>query len=59
MLGPFVRRKGTGRSYRTLAAVPAEKNLLLSGLMPLGLDGGLLGVVLVDLVLGWISHLVE
>ena len=46
---------GAAGSYRTLAAVAAEKHLPLPELVPLGLDGGMLGVVLVDLVLTWIT----
>ncbi|MCX2729478.1 DUF2637 domain-containing protein [Saccharopolyspora sp. NFXS83] len=46
---------GAAGSYRTLAAVAADRHLPLPELVPLGLDGGLLGVVLVDLVLTWIT----
>ncbi|MCI2423861.1 DUF2637 domain-containing protein [Saccharopolyspora sp. K220] len=47
---------GAAGSYQTLAALAADKGLPLPTLVPVGVDGGLFGVVVVDLVLTWIGH---
>ncbi|MCA1190011.1 DUF2637 domain-containing protein [Saccharopolyspora sp. 6V] len=55
VIGVALAAYGAAGSYQTAAAVAVEKHLPLPELVPLGLDGGLLGIVLVDLVLTWIS----
>ncbi|MFC4003700.1 DUF2637 domain-containing protein [Prauserella oleivorans] len=52
-LGLAVAGYGIAGSYETLSDLAARKGLPLPGLVPLGIDGGLVGVVALDLVLSW------
>lgn len=54
--GAALAAYGALGSYQSLSATATEKNLPLPHLVPLGFDGGLLGVVVLDLVLTWIGH---
>ncbi|WP_170160453.1 DUF2637 domain-containing protein [Prauserella muralis] len=53
MLGLAVAGYGIAGSYETLSELAARKGLPLPGLVPLGIDGGFVGVVALDLVLTW------
>ncbi|MCE7007061.1 DUF2637 domain-containing protein [Kibdelosporangium philippinense] len=44
---------GAAGSYETVTGLAAEVGVPLPGLVPVGIDGGLVGVVVLDLVLAW------
>ncbi len=44
---------GAAGSYETVSALAEQVGVPLPGLVPLGIDGGLIGVVVLDLVLAW------
>lgn len=44
---------GAAGSYRTISDLAARAGVPLPGLVPVGIDGGLVGVVTLDLVLAW------
>jgi hypothetical protein len=44
---------GAVGSYETVARLAADAGVPLPGLVPVGLDGGLVGVLVLDLVLAW------
>jgi len=55
---------GAVGSYQTITALAAKAGLPLPNLVPIGIDGGLVGVVVLDLILawtgdpvGWLRHL--
>src|SRR6266571_2758722 len=43
-------------SYQTLSALAKRRGVPLAPLVPVGIDGGLIGVVVLDLVLTWIGQ---
>lgn len=47
---------GVVGSYTTISAKAAELGVPLPHLVPIGIDGGLIGVVVLDLVLAWTGH---
>ncbi len=44
-----------GGSYLTVSALAARRDVPLAGLVPAGIDGGVLAVVVMDLVLAWVG----
>ncbi|MFC0105473.1 DUF2637 domain-containing protein [Kibdelosporangium aridum] len=47
---------GAVGSYATISNKAAQLDVPLPELVPIGLDGGLVGVITLDLVLAWTSH---
>lgn len=47
---------GAVGSYETISTLAASVGVPLPALVPLGIDGGLVGVVTLDLVLAWTQH---
>jgi hypothetical protein len=43
-------------SYQTVSGLAKRKEIPLAWLVPVGIDGGLIGVVVLDLVLSWIGQ---
>lgn len=56
ILGLVVAGHGVAGSYETLSDLAARKGLPMPGLVPLGIDGGLVGMVALDLVLTWVGQ---
>jgi hypothetical protein len=54
-VGLVVGGYGLAGSYVTVSELAARRGVPLAGLVPAGIDGGLVGVVVLDLVLAWIS----
>lgn len=44
---------GAVGSYKTISALAANAGVPLPALVPIGIDGGLVGVVILDLILAW------
>jgi hypothetical protein len=47
---------GVAGSYQTVSALAERRGVPLASLVPVGIDGGLIGVVVLDLVLSWIGQ---
>jgi hypothetical protein len=47
---------GAVGSYTTISTKAAELGVPLPALVPVGIDGGLVGVIVLDLVLAWTGH---
>jgi hypothetical protein len=47
---------GVAGSYQTVSGLAARRGGPLAPLVPVGIDGGLIGVVVLDLVLSWIGQ---
>lgn len=43
-------------SYTTIATTAAQVNVPFPNLVPIGIDGGLIGVITLDLILAWTGH---
>lgn len=43
-------------SYQTVSGLAKRREIPLAWLVPVGIDGGLIGVVVLDLVLSWIGQ---
>jgi hypothetical protein len=54
-LGLAVAGYGLAGSYVTVSALAARRGVPLAGLVPAGIDGGVLAVVVMDLVLVWVG----
>jgi hypothetical protein len=54
-LGVAVAGYGLAGSYVTVSRLAAQRGVPLAGLVPAGIDGGLVAVVVLDLVLAWIG----
>lgn len=54
-LGLVVAGYGLAGSYVTVSELAARRGVPLAGLVPAGIDGGLVAVVVLDLVLAWIG----
>jgi hypothetical protein len=54
-LGLIVAGYGLSGSYITISELAARRGVPLASLVPAGIDGGLLAIVLLDLVLAWIG----
>jgi hypothetical protein len=54
-LGLAVAGYGFAGSYVTVSALAARRGVPLAGLVPAGIDGGVLAVVVMDLVLVWVG----
>lgn len=55
LFGVLLAGYGIVGSYATVSALAAEHHVPLAALVPLGIDGGLVGVVVLDLVLSWMG----
>jgi Protein of unknown function (DUF2637) len=47
---------GVAGSYQTVSGLAERRGVPLACLVPVGIDGGLIGVVILDLVLSWIGQ---
>lgn len=56
MLGLGLAAYGVAGSYKTVSALAIKRGVPLAPLVPVGIDGGLIGVVVLDLVLSWIGQ---
>lgn len=54
-LGLIVAGYGLAGSYVTVSGLAARRGVPLPGLVPAGIDGGVLAVVAMDLVLAWVG----
>lgn len=54
-LGLGLAAYGVAGSYQTVSGLAERRNVPLAPLVPVGIDGGLIGVVVLDLVLSWIG----
>jgi hypothetical protein len=52
-MGLVVFGYGMAGSYVTISELAAQRGVPLAGFVPAGIDGGLLAVVVLDLVLAW------
>jgi hypothetical protein len=55
-LGLGLAACGVAGSYQTLSGLAERRGVPLASLVPVGIDGGLIGVVVLDLVLSWIGQ---
>jgi Protein of unknown function (DUF2637) len=55
-LGLGLAAYGVAGSYQTVCGLAARRGVPLALLVPVGIDGGLIGVVVLDLVLSWIGQ---
>jgi len=55
-LGLGLAAYGVAGSYQTLSGLAKRTGVPLAPLVPVGIDGGLIGVVVLDLVLSWIGQ---
>jgi hypothetical protein len=55
-LGLGLAAYGVAGSYRAVSGLAQRKGVPLAHLVPVGIDGGLIGVVVLDLVLSWIGQ---
>jgi hypothetical protein len=55
-LGLGLAAYGVAGSYQTVAGLAERRGVPLAPLVPVGIDGGLIGVVVLDLVLSWIGQ---
>jgi hypothetical protein len=55
-LGLGLAAYGVAGSYQTLSGLAKRSGVPLAPLVPVGIDGGLIGVVVLDLVLSWIGQ---
>jgi hypothetical protein len=55
-LGLGLAAYGVAGSYQTLSGLAQRRGVPLAPLVPVGIDGGLIGVVVLDLVLTWIGQ---
>jgi len=53
LLGAALAGYGVAGSYETISTLAALKGVPLPGLVPVGIDGGLVGVVVLDLAFTW------
>jgi len=53
LLGLGLAAYGVAGSYKTVSVLAAKRGLPLAPLVPVGIDGGLIGVIVLDLVLSW------
>jgi hypothetical protein len=56
VLGVLVAVYGFAGSYATVSALAASRGVPLAMWVPAGIDGGLVAVVVLDLVLVWVGH---
>ncbi len=56
LLGLGLAAYGVAGSYKTVSALAAKRGVPLAPLVPVGIDGGLIGVIVLDLVLSWTGH---
>ncbi|WP_165960695.1 DUF2637 domain-containing protein [Actinocrispum wychmicini] len=55
-LATMLAAYGIAGSYETISRKAVEVDVPLPQLVPIGIDGGLVGVVVLDLVLAWTAH---
>jgi hypothetical protein len=55
-LGMGLAAYGVAGSYQTVSGLAVRRGVPLAQLVPVGIDGGLIGVVVLDLVLSWIGQ---
>jgi hypothetical protein len=55
-LGLGLAGYGVAGSYQTVSGLAERRDVPLASLVPVGIDGGLIGVVVLDLVLSWIGQ---
>jgi Protein of unknown function (DUF2637) len=55
-LGLGLAGYGVAGSYKTVSGLAERRDIPLASLVPVGIDGGLIGVVVLDLVLSWIGQ---
>ena len=55
-LGLGLAAYGVAGSYQTVSGLAERRGVPLALLVPVGIDGGLIGVVVLDLVLSWIGQ---
>lgn len=55
-LATMLTAYGIAGSYETISRKAVEVGVPLPRLVPIGIDGGLVGVVVLDLVLAWTAH---
>jgi Protein of unknown function (DUF2637) len=55
-LGLGLAAYGVAGSYQTVSGLAERRGVPLAHLVPVGVDGGLIGVVVLDLVLSWIGQ---
>jgi len=53
LLGLGLAAYGVAGSYKTVSVLAAKRGVPLAPLVPVGIDGGLIGVIMLDLVLSW------
>ncbi len=53
LLGLGLAGYGVAGSYKTVSVLAARRGVPLAPLVPVGIDGGLIGVIALDLVLSW------
>jgi len=53
LLGLGLAAYGVAGSYKTVSVLAAKRGVPLAPLVPVGIDGGLIGVIVLDLVLSW------
>jgi Protein of unknown function (DUF2637) len=56
MLGLGLAAYGVAGSYQTVSGLAERRGVPLAPMVPVGIDGGLIGVVVLDLVLSWIGQ---
>jgi hypothetical protein len=56
VLGLGLAGYGVAGSYKTVSGLAERRDVPLASLVPVGIDGGLIGVVVLDLVLSWIGQ---
>jgi Protein of unknown function (DUF2637) len=56
MLGLGLAAYGVAGSYQTVSGLAERRGVPLAPMGPVGIDGGLIGVVVLDLVLSWIGQ---
>jgi Protein of unknown function (DUF2637) len=55
-LGLGLAGYGVAGSYQTVSDLAERRDIPLASLVPVGIDGGLIGVVVLDLVLSWVGQ---
>jgi hypothetical protein len=55
-LGLGLATYGVAGSYQTVSGLAERRGVPLAPLVPVGIDGGLIGVVVLDLMLSWIGQ---
>jgi hypothetical protein len=56
LLGLVLAAYGAAGSFETISDLASRKRLPLAALVPVGVDGGLIGVLLLDIVLTWLGE---